>query len=258
MNLIGDIDLCEYVDGSLHSMADVVERAVAVSDDDLLCIEIKAHAVDERERTQSVHKLQLPCSHQNMIAFLQSAATALRAECDYVAITASQGPIEVTKVVLVVDPAAAHSEVLEFSFAFQEAPLTEFGGWLPRRLVAPEALGKYVAWLFAQISSPGSTSYAKMAKRARALARLLFLPDVVRNVDQMLATSGFGHAEVLESRVALFRRLRASPESERLSRFREATADQLKTLTRSLDPSSALQSRCLATLNWKQPFVRPG
>jgi len=108
-------------------------------------------------------------------------ATALEAvdshrtgKLDFVVRFMNDGPMDVSNVVLVIDPADSDGGAAQMSFSSQEAPFTT--AWVPRRLASPFQLGAYIKFLRREIEHYlDERRHVKAAKRGLSLARIFFL-----------------------------------------------------------------------------------
>jgi hypothetical protein len=201
VRVVGDIDYCEYIDLSGPEMSEALSRATLVDAGDLLCLETKVIGTDATKR------LVRPWSATERAQFLEGLDPATVGKCDFVALTAAHGAVELTKVVLRVDSANRNSEPWNKSFAFQEAMIAQGVGWAPRTRTAPEEVGIYVRWLMSQVNHYSSREAVKAGKRALALSRLAFLSDVANDVIAFLSREGVTQRALFRSRSALGTRL---------------------------------------------------
>jgi hypothetical protein len=224
----GDIDLCEYVSAA-HDFGSVSMQALSTGTADVVCVRIGAHLAAGRVPAAEFAEIRRPWSADAARAFVERARDAAAGKCDFALVSRTEGAVELTKIVLHVDPRYPDTEgAWDLSFTFQEIALDP-GSWVPRRLAAPRALGKYVAFLFRAIETYADAAPWKAAKRALALARILHVPALADAARQLLSRDGLALMAVLRARLEFHERLTAidDPALEPFRRALEATIHQL-------------------------------
>jgi hypothetical protein len=229
---VGDIDLCEYVTDTASTFADVARQALATQDADLVCLQVKAYLADGLDPLPESAGIGRPWLPAAQTTFLDQVKDAPIGKCDFVATSSAEGAVEITKMVLHVDGRYPDTEGgWDLSFPFQEGTVVTSGSWTPRRLTSPQALGRYIVWLYRQVSLHASTAPAKAAKRALAAGRLLYAPDVANAAIQVLKDDDLARRSAIEGRLDLHDRLGGIAD-EALDPFRLQVEVTVKALTR--------------------------
>ena len=97
MRAVSDIDLCEYVTDTTRTFSDVASQALATEEDDLLCLQVKAYVADGLDPLPQVASIGRPWLPAARAEFLERAKAAEVGKCDFVAVSTSEGAVEITK-----------------------------------------------------------------------------------------------------------------------------------------------------------------
>jgi hypothetical protein len=229
---VGDVDFCEYVartanEGEDRSFARTVRKAASLDDDRLLCIRLKTLSPEKAERGRPWGSS--PGGDQG---FLLKAKAATVGKCDFIGRTQVEGVLEITNLVLILDPVDPEAGAAQYSFPPQEVPVGE-GSWVPRRLGEPLTLGRYVNWLCLevdkQLSPDQGGSVAKAAKRALSLTRILFLNDQANQILKLLDEHALMRVSAIRARKELYAKIREATDPA-VRAFEPALAETLRKL----------------------------
>lgn len=237
---IGDLDFCEYVRGT--GFTRVVKKAAVLEDEDLICWGIKSLKTFPPVPSQSVLTRPWRPNPVKDETFLEVAAKTYVGKCDYLADTSFEGVIEVTNVVLVLGHPDAGDRAVQHSFPAQEAPLVGSGGWLPRSLTRPEAIGNYVRFLLEQARfylEEGPV--AKAVKRAFSLARLTFFSEEADEINLLFEQEKGFLVSVLRDRLSLRKHMRDC-EDKAVAAFEPRLSETILQLARKLGMAEARSS----------------
>ena len=246
---VGDIDFCEYVsrrgpEAGERSFARTVRKASSLANEHLVCIRLRilgGSQPSDRSRPWTV----APGEDER---FLRAATEALAGKCDFVGRTEAEGVLEITNLVLFLesDPEEGSGRL---SFPPQEAPITEEGGWVPRRLAEPLTLGRYIQWLRQDVSAQLSpekpeASLAKAAKRALSLTRILFLDELGDRLLEIMHEQDLVRSSAIRARLELRRKIRRMQADPAVAVFE---APLLQTLRGIIDSLKDAAPACPAT-----------
>jgi hypothetical protein len=238
LHFVADVDFCEYVSDRNFARHRAFARHARSVPPPLACLSLKA------ECNGVAWKQLRPFDPEEVAA---DAMAFTWAKCDFVATTVAVGLVEVSNVILVLDPAQPDIGPALRSFAAQEAP---FGSWVPRAFAVPLELGRYVQWLLEQVERLGDNHPVKALKRAIALARVLLLAEFADEARDALLEHHATLAAALESRLALREQVVHAGGLEQLARTADMTIVQLRAqLPPELQqlPNEEAIKRCLDT-----------
>lgn len=231
---INDVDLCEYVHEPSTSFSIVANQAIGQDSPELLCLRAKTHVMNGLPPEPIAVTLTRPWSPVSSADFLERAKGAEIGKCDFIVASESEGALEMTKVVLHVDERFHDSDgAWDLSFAPQEAALNG-SSWVPRRLTSPNAIARYVVWLYRQVQSLAPTAPCKAAKRALSLARILHIRELAEAARQILADQDFVTRSAFLARLELLQTI-AVMDDPLLIPFRRKLAATVDGMAGALD-----------------------
>lgn len=244
LQMVGDIDFCEYVELPSNtssagtpdrSFARTLAKAASLDEDGLACLKIAFSSSSSEHRVISRPWSTPPSKDTDLLALARKARDG---KCDFIARTRFQEIIEVTNVVLFIDPERPDHSSGERSFPFQEAPITSIGGWIPRNLDEPLVLGRYINWLRGEAEKQiADGKLGKAAKRTYALANALFRPDIADKILDLFGrrSQDLVLGSALQGRLELYGRLRTMVADPVVLAFAGPLAETLVTLARKAD-----------------------
>jgi hypothetical protein len=211
-----DLDFCEYVEipsaapspDHDRSFTRTFNKALTQEDQDLLCLRIHLLATGLPPPGDD-KVLRRPWSTSpDDPEILRMARQARAGKCDFIAQTSLLGTVEVTNVVLLIEPDKPDEGPGRWSSPYQEAPI---GAWVPRSLAEPLVMGDYINRLHKEAEKHlVNGRLGKAAKRLYALSTALFreeLGDRLLNLFEEKAQELLLSAAVL-ARLDLLRRVR--------------------------------------------------
>jgi hypothetical protein len=240
---VGDLDFCEYIEvpSSLispeldRSFARTLKISLEQEAPELLClrIHILATGLPPPEDHKDLRRpWSVPLDKDSRLVTLAQKARA--GKCDFIAQTSLLGTVEVTNLVLLVDPTNPDEGTGAWSSPYQEAPI---GAWVPRSLAEPLVMGNYINRLRKEAEQHlEAGKLGKAAKRLYAMATALFLGELGnklltlfdKNAQELLVSS------TLLARLDLRRRIRQNADPAVLA-FETPLSQTLAQLVREAD-----------------------
>lgn len=166
--LISDLDFCEYSPENGNKLRENLEAKNRQSHDDLISLGLLTKCLPGKTSAEyTAHQPIAVDEHFDyaQIRFLGRFALS-NDEVDV---------LEITNLVLPINPGNPDPEMLSKTFCMQEVPI---GEWIPQRLLEPIDIKRYANFLFGEAQNYLKRSnYVKAAKRALPLSRILFLDE---------------------------------------------------------------------------------
>jgi hypothetical protein len=228
---IGDLDFCEYVDRNSseeedRTFARTIHRALSLEDGSLVCLGMRVLSPASLDWVR-------PWPEQDE-ELLAKVAKTTEGKCTFIGGFDAEGVLEITKLVLFVDPDKPDLGAGGKSFPLQEAPLSE-DGWVPRQIVNPLTIGAYIRWLLRQLEELLDLNLSKAAKRALSLTRLATLESLSERILNLLRQQKLTLISALDSRLILWERINQMSGDSLISSFESPLTETIRKLVEELE-----------------------